>query len=155
MAGRIIDSHIKRKLPEGTPHPLVYLLHSAGLPQGYVVMIKAFSKTCMAGLIVLVPAWATFLILRTLFTTLDGLVGRYISDPLPGLGLLLLIVLLIVVGLIADHVIGQGLLARLEQRIEKIPLVWRAGCHQRTDGAPRRTRRTAQERILGRQRYLL
>ncbi len=86
-------------------------------------MIKAFSKTCMAGLIVLVPAWATFLILRTLFTTLDGLVGRYISDPLPGLGLLLLIILLIVVGLIADHVIGQGLLARLEQRIEKIPLV--------------------------------
>ena len=86
-------------------------------------MIKAFSKTCMAGLIVLVPAWATFLILRTLFTTLDGLVGRYISDPLPGLGLLLLIVLLIVVGLIADHVIGQGLLARLEQRLEQIPLV--------------------------------
>jgi uncharacterized membrane protein len=86
-------------------------------------MIKAFWKTCMAGLIVLVPAWATFLLLSTLFTTLDGLVGRYMSDPIPGLGLLLLITLLIATGLIADHVIGQGILERLEQRIERIPLV--------------------------------
>lgn len=86
-------------------------------------MIKAFSKTCMAGLIVLVPAWATFLILSTLFTTLDGLVGRYMLDPLPGLGLLLLVTLLIAAGLIGDHVIGQGLFERLERRIEQIPLV--------------------------------
>ena len=86
-------------------------------------MIKAFWKTCMAGLIVLVPAWATFLILSTLFITLDGVVGRYMSDPIPGLGVVLLVTLLIVVGLIGDHVIGQGLLVRLEHRIEQIPLV--------------------------------
>lgn len=86
-------------------------------------MIKAFWKTCMAGLIVLVPAWATFLILSTLFTTLDKLVGRYMLDPIPGLGLLLLVTLLIAAGLIGDHVIGQGMLARLERRIEQIPLV--------------------------------
>lgn len=86
-------------------------------------MIKAFWKTCIAGLIVLVPAWATFLILSTLFTTLDGVVGRYMSDPAPGLGLLLLAILLIIAGFIGDHVIGQGLLARLEHRIEQIPLV--------------------------------
>jgi uncharacterized membrane protein len=86
-------------------------------------MVKAFWKTCMTGLIVLVPAWATFLILSTLFTTLDGVVGRYMSNPIPGLGLLLLIILLVVAGLVGDHVIGQGLLARLERRIEQIPLV--------------------------------
>src|SRR6188472_75160 len=86
-------------------------------------MIGAFWKTCMAGLIVLVPAWATFLILSTLFTTLDKLVGRYMADPIPGLGLLLLVTLIIAAGLIGDHVIGQGLLARLEHRIEQIPLV--------------------------------
>lgn len=86
-------------------------------------MIKAFWKTCMAGLIVVVPAWVTFLILTTLFRTLDGLVGRYMSDPIPGLGLLLLVMLLIVAGLIADHVIGQGVFERLERRIEQIPLV--------------------------------
>jgi len=31
--------------------------------------------------------------------------------------------LLVAVGLVGDHVIGQGLLVRLEQRIEQIPLV--------------------------------
>ena len=86
-------------------------------------MIKAFWKTCMAGLIVLVPAWATFLILSTLFTTLDRMVGRYMPDPVPGIGLLLLVTLLIAAGLIGDHVIAQGVLARLERRIEQIPVV--------------------------------
>jgi uncharacterized membrane protein len=86
-------------------------------------MIKTFWKTCATGLIVLVPAWVTFLILSTFFNALDSLVGRYMSDPIPGLGLLLLVILLILTGLIADHVIGQGLLQRLEQRIERIPLV--------------------------------
>jgi uncharacterized membrane protein len=86
-------------------------------------MIKAFWKTCVTGLIVLVPAWTTFLILTTLFRTLDGLVGRYMSDPIPGIGLLLLVILLIVAGMIAHHVIGQVLFERLERRIERIPLV--------------------------------
>jgi uncharacterized membrane protein len=86
-------------------------------------MIKAFWKTCVTGLIVLVPAWTTFLILTTLFRTLDGLVGRYMSDPIPGMGLLLLIILFIIAGVIAHHVIGQVLFQRLEQRIEQIPLV--------------------------------
>ena len=86
-------------------------------------MIKAFWRTCITGLIVLVPAWATFLILSTLFTTLDGLVGRYMLSPIPGLGLLLLVAVLILAGVLANHVIGQGLLARLEQRLEQIPLV--------------------------------
>lgn len=86
-------------------------------------MLKAFWKTCMAGLLLLVPAWATFLILSTLFKTLDSLVGRYMSDPAPGLGLLLLVMLLIIAGVIGEHVIGQGLFARIEQRIERIPLV--------------------------------
>lgn len=86
-------------------------------------MIKAFWKTCVTGLIVLVPAWTTFLILTTLFRTLDGLVGRYMSDPIPGIGLLLLVILFIIAGVIAHHVIGQVLFQRLEQRIEQIPLV--------------------------------
>lgn len=86
-------------------------------------MITAFWKTCIAGLIVLVPAWATFLILSTLFTTLDDLVGRYMYYRIPGLGLLLLALVLILAGIFFDHVIGQHILARIERRIERIPLV--------------------------------
>ena len=86
-------------------------------------MITAFWKTCVAGLIVMVPAWATYLILSTLFTTLDDLVGRYMYYRIPGLGLLLLILVLILAGIFFDHVVGQNILARIERRIERIPLV--------------------------------
>lgn len=86
-------------------------------------MITTFWKTCVAGLIVLVPAWATFLILSTLFTTLDDLVGRYMYYRIPGLGLLLLALVLILAGIFFDHVVGQNILARIERRIERIPLV--------------------------------
>lgn len=86
-------------------------------------MLKTFWKTCVAGLILIVPAWATLLILSTLFTTLDSVVGRYLVYPLPGLGLLFLVLVLILVGVIGDHMIGRGLFDRLEQRIEQIPLV--------------------------------
>lgn len=86
-------------------------------------MITAFWKTCIAGLIVLVPAWATYLILSTLFTTLDDLVGRYMYYRVPGLGVLLLVLVLILAGIFFDHVVGQNILARVERRIERIPLV--------------------------------
>ncbi len=86
-------------------------------------MVKAFWRTCITGLIVLVPAWATFLILSTLFTTLDNLVGGYMSNPIPGFGFLLLVLLLILTGMVADHAIGEGLMRRLEARLEQIPLV--------------------------------
>lgn len=86
-------------------------------------MITTFWKTCVAGLIVLVPAWATFLILSTLFTTLDDLVGRYMYYRIPGLGLVLLALVLILAGIFFDHVVGQNILARIERRIERIPLV--------------------------------
>ena len=86
-------------------------------------MIKTFWKTFLAGLVVLIPTWATILILSTLFTTLDHVIGGYMSDPMPGLGLLLLFAILVLAGIIADHIIGENLLNHLEQRLERIPLV--------------------------------
>jgi uncharacterized membrane protein len=86
-------------------------------------MIKTIWRWFLSGLVVLVPTWATFLILSTLFNVLDNVVGSHMSNPIPGLGLLLLIVLLVVVGIVADHIIGERLLSRLEERLEQIPLV--------------------------------
>ncbi|MCS6896822.1 MAG: DUF502 domain-containing protein [Nitrospira sp.] len=63
------------------------------------------------------------MILLTLFKTLDNIVGRHITDPVPGLGLLLLASILILAGILADHMIGKNLLERLEQRLERIPMV--------------------------------
>lgn len=86
-------------------------------------MIAAFWKHFLAGLLVLVPAWTTFLILTTLFDTLDRIVGDRIPVRIPGLGLLLLLLLVLAVGIVANHVIGQRLMAQLERRLEQVPLV--------------------------------
>jgi uncharacterized membrane protein len=86
-------------------------------------MIAAFWKHFLAGLLVLVPAWTTFLILTTLFHTLDHIVGDRIPTRIPGLGLLLLVLLVLAVGTVANHVIGQRLMAQIERQLEQIPLV--------------------------------
>lgn len=88
---------------------------------------RSFWGVILAGLLVLVPAWATFLILSALFHTLDGLIGDFvrerISTHLPGVGLLLLLVLVLLVGMIATHLIGQHLVAQFERRVERIPII--------------------------------
>lgn len=81
----------------------------------------------LTGLIVLVPAWTTFLILAALFETLDSLlldlIGRQIQPYAPGLGVLLLFGMVLLVGAIATHVIGQRLVHWTETRLERIPLI--------------------------------
>jgi uncharacterized membrane protein len=86
-------------------------------------MTTTIWKTFLAGIAILVPTWATILILWTLFTALDNVVGRHMSDPIPGLGFLLLLCLLIISGFLTIHVIGEPLMKRLEERLERIPLV--------------------------------
>jgi uncharacterized membrane protein len=90
-------------------------------------MPRAVWRVFAAGLFLLIPAWATFLILSTLFWTLDDLLheasGRQLPLHIPGLGLALLIAFVMMVGAVATHVIGKALVGRLEQRLEQIPLV--------------------------------
>lgn len=86
-------------------------------------MLATAWKIFFTGLLLLVPGWATILILLTLFRTLDNLVGGHIPIPLPGLGLLLLLTLVLAVGILVSHVLGERVLARLEERLERIPLV--------------------------------
>ena len=91
---------------------------------GKFAQIKRYFLT---GLFVLVPAWGTFLILQTLFFTLDGLLhdffGRAILANIPGLGILTLACLILLVGIIATQFLGQRILNWTEERLEQIPLV--------------------------------
>ncbi len=81
----------------------------------------------LTGLIVLVPAWATFLILAALFDTLDSLlldlIGRQIQPYAPGLGVLLLLGMVLLVGAVATQVIGQRFVHWTEATLERIPLI--------------------------------
>ncbi len=81
----------------------------------------------LTGLLVLVPAWGTFLILYALFTTVDEvtitLLGPAVESQMPGAGVILLLILIFLAGVIGTHVVGQQLLQWTETRLERIPLV--------------------------------
>ncbi len=81
----------------------------------------------LAGLLTLVPAWATFLILSALVQTMNqwayDLLGTDAITSIPGLSLFLLCLLILLIGAVATHVIGNRTLRWAERWIEQIPLV--------------------------------
>ena len=90
-------------------------------------MLPRIRRYFFTGLLVLVPAWGTFLILETLFLTLDGLLGNLLSagaqSPVPGLGLITLLLIILLAGILAQHLLGQRLLRWADAWLQRIPLV--------------------------------
>jgi uncharacterized membrane protein len=90
-------------------------------------VIQRLWQSCLTGLLILIPTWATFLILAAMFHTLDNLlldfVGHSAEPYVPGLGLALLILLVLAVGAFATHVLGQRLFRWTEAWLERIPLI--------------------------------
>ena len=90
-------------------------------------MSKTLGKYSLAGLLVLVPAWATFLIFSTLFHALNELINdlpwNIGVQERPGISLVLFLFIVVIVGAIATHVVGQRVIAWTERWIEHVPLV--------------------------------
>jgi uncharacterized membrane protein len=90
-------------------------------------MTKALWKYSLAGLLVLVPTWVTFLILSTLFYALNeliqGLPWNIGARQRPELGHLLFMFLVVIVGAIATHVVGRRIIIQVERWIERVPWV--------------------------------
>ena len=85
------------------------------------------ARIFLTGLLVLLPAWATFLILATLLEALDSflldLADRQMQPYAPGLGLVLFLGTVLLVGAVATHMIGQRLVRWTEETLERIPLI--------------------------------
>jgi uncharacterized membrane protein len=90
----------------------------------------------IAGLIVIAPITATALVLWWIFQMLDGLLGRFLYPALggllgretfviPGLGLLVLFVLLVGIGFAAQRAIGSRVVSWWHATLERIPLTRR------------------------------
>ena len=81
----------------------------------------------LTGLAVIVPLWGTFLILKALFTAVDGALvaalGPAASSSIPGLGALTLILLIVTTGAVASNLLGRRLLKASEAALLRIPLV--------------------------------
>ncbi len=81
----------------------------------------------LAGLLVVVPIILTFLVLRFVFRTIDGLlaplVTQLIGRELPGVGLLATIVIVFLAGFLISSVFGSRLYSIGELLFIKTPLV--------------------------------
>jgi len=92
-------------------------------------MLKvSLKRYFITGLLVVVPIWGTILVLKTLFVTFDGLLGdipeKYVTQQyVPGLGILLLFVVILLAGLLATNIMGRRVVAMWEDLLQRVPLV--------------------------------
>lgn len=85
----------------------------------------------VAGIATLIPIWVTGWILINLFQFADGLLGKYINAYLlkahgftvPGLGLLLTFILILLVGLVASNFIGRAMFPLFDKIFSRLPLI--------------------------------
>jgi uncharacterized membrane protein len=88
---------------------------------------KHFLRRLLAGIAAIVPLGVTFLVLRFFFRFTDNILGPTIAEyyglKIPGLGFILLILLLYFLGLLATNIFGKKLIEKIEHFFLKIPVV--------------------------------
>ena len=88
-----------------------------------------FKRYFLTGLLVITPIWGTFLVLKTLFVAVDGILGNMLADIVtedyyvPGLGILILLSLILLAGTLATNFLGGRLVKRWEEFLERVPVV--------------------------------
>ena len=92
-------------------------------------MLKvSLKRYFITGLLVVVPIWGTILVLKTLFVTLDGLLGDILEKYLtkryvPGAGLLILASVILLAGLLTTNIMGRRVVKLWEGFLQRVPLV--------------------------------
>ncbi len=84
-----------------------------------------FRLTFGRGLVVLVPAVITLMVLRTLFDFIDGIISPLfvilLGRHIPGLGFVSMLLLILIVGLLSRNLIGRAVFKFLEKILFTIP----------------------------------
>lgn len=89
----------------------------------------ALKRYFLTGLLVITPIWGTVLILKTLFLTVDGILGdmlaRFVTPGyyVPGLGILTLILVIFLTGIATANFIGGRIVKLWEEFLHRVPVV--------------------------------
>jgi uncharacterized membrane protein len=80
------------------------------------------------GLLVVLPFLVTIMVLKFLFRTLEGtgiaaLIETFVGRRLPGLGTALTLLVVLLVGLLAQNIVGARLVGAFERFVLRVPLV--------------------------------
>jgi len=81
----------------------------------------------LTGLLVITPIWGTVLVLKTLFVTVDSILGNMLAQLqgyyVPGLGIIALVLLIFSAGILATNLIGRRIVKRWEEFLNRVPIV--------------------------------
>jgi len=87
---------------------------------------QQFKRYFVTGLVVIIPIWGTYLILKTLFLTLDGITAGLLKEYglyYPGLGILLVLALIFLAGVVSTNIIGRQIVLLWERMLNGLPIV--------------------------------
>lgn len=89
--------------------------------------MNKIKKNLITGLVVSLPIIITIWLLTTIFNTLDSLLGdpisKFLGYRIPGLGLILVIVFLLITGMITSNAFGSKITQSVEAIFEKMPII--------------------------------
>lgn len=81
----------------------------------------------LSGLLVVVPLVVTYLVLKFLFETVDGILGPWLvnteGERIHGLGILVTFLIVMAMGMVAAGVVGRRLLTWWERLMARLPIV--------------------------------
>ena len=83
----------------------------------------------LTGLLVITPIWGTILVLKTLFVTVDSILGNVLADLViqeyyfPGLGIIALFILIFLAGIFTTNILGRRIVKRWEGFLDRVPIV--------------------------------
>lgn len=89
--------------------------------------MKKISSWLLSGVAVVLPIGVTLYALVWGFNLLDGVLSEWtihvFGNRVPGLGIIVMVLFLLVVGILASNVFGKSILDFLQNHISKIPVV--------------------------------
>lgn len=95
-------------------------------------MMKRIRRYLIAGLLVWLPLYVTYTLVKVLGGMMDRSIGllpeqyqpeQWWGEPLPGLGVVVTIVLIFVTGVLTANIVGRKIVGGWESLLERIPFV--------------------------------
>ncbi|HWI61780.1 MAG TPA: DUF502 domain-containing protein [Symbiobacteriaceae bacterium] len=91
------------------------------------MIFRKLRNWLLAGLVVLLPVWLTLWMVLWVFNNLDAAVSaplkRYTGFDVPGIGVLLLLLFMVLVGWLTTHLLGQKLIEIGDRIMLRVPVV--------------------------------
>ena len=90
-------------------------------------IFKHFKKYVFRGLLAIIPPALCIFVLHLLYVGIDqrvtGVIERFFGASIPGLGIILVFLILYLLGFIASNITGRKLFSLLEYIVRRIPLI--------------------------------